>query len=147
MKNLKTLLAVALLVISIASCKKDEKPTDENNTIKSRIIGTWTLIKTETNDYENGVLKFTDNEVETAENSSEFKNDGTLTILDKNGVENSRYTITNNGKSLNVTNEGKTNTFEIRAIISTDLVLYREDISIINGITRKFTSLLSFRRK
>lgn len=147
MKNLKFLVIALALVIGISSCKKEEKSTDDNNTIKSRIIGTWILQKTETNEFENGVLKFTDNEVEKGENSTEFKNDGTLTATDNNGISSGIYTITNNGKSLNITTEGKALTFEIRAIIPTDLELYREAISTTGSIARKLTLLYSFRRK
>lgn len=53
--------------------------------------------------------------------------------------------ITNSGKSLILVFK-ETITYEIRGILPTDLVLYREDITTTNGIKRKFTSLLTFRR-
>lgn len=137
---------MAALAFCFVSCEKD-KPNDDDTTINARLIGTWTLVKTETNDYENGDLKFTNSEIETSTNSIEFKNDGTVTTTQDVEFQTASYTITNSGKTINFISDGEKYSYEIRAIIPTDLVLYRENISTSNGITRKFTALLSYKRK
>ncbi len=147
MKNFKTYYVVAALAIGFVSCKKEDKQNDEDKIIKSRIIGTWTLQKTETKDYTNDTLKYSNTEIETNVNTIEFKADGTIKTFGDNSIKSGTYTITNSGKSLNLNIGGELFiNHEIRAILPNDLVLYREDINTTDGVTRKFTSLQTYRR-
>lgn len=129
MKKIISLVGMlAAVVLLLASCSKESN---------SSIIGTWRLEESVTTTYIDGTLY--DSHVSTLEGESliEFKSDGTMTMIEKNGSKISTtsgsYMIIENTLILNINKlgigdkiEAESQTLTIDSLTSTTLVFSSE---------------------
>ena len=117
MKNLKRLLTLSLLLITIIACSSDDSSTTEDN--QASIIGTWKFTSSSTNGVADDVdtcdllntLVITSNQVTVTEYWGE------------NCVETDTFTIsyTISGNIITITEGGETYTSEITTLNATTL--------------------------
>ena len=148
MKNFKFLSLLFLtVVVGFSSCKKDDESKAE---VMASIVGKWGITKTVDVPYvgtakgpAETVITFT------AEDYIDFKSDGTATYSEVGDTDPATYTINAETKKLTVKFTGTTQTvvYDIKTLNATDLVLYDEEILVQGGITYKFTTETSFKKK
>lgn len=122
-KLLRFLLTFSILVLAFTSCKKDD---DEGST-KDRLIGKWTIIKIDYNDFVGGTP---DPYTETADPGSylQLNADGSLEAVTDDTytgtwvVNDNKVTINENGNP-----DGPT-TFDIKKLTGSELQLYSKEI-------------------
>ncbi|WNH08138.1 lipocalin family protein [Thalassobellus suaedae] len=117
MKNLKRLLTLSLLLITIMACSSDDSSTTEDN--QANIIGTWKLSSSSTN----GVVDSLDAcDLQTTLEIASSQIDITEYWGD-NCVESDTYSIsyTVSGKNLTISESGFSYTSEITTLTSTTL--------------------------
>lgn len=114
-------------------------------------MGSWLIKKSVEKQYVNGV--FLDESASTnftAEDYIEFKSDGKGIYSEIGDTDPFTYTIVDEGKKITVKYDGFYNdleTYDIKTLNSTDLIIYTESTYTNNGATDKYTEELTLKRK
>ena len=95
----RILLALSLLCIAFAACKKSDSnplPLTDDNATKKALIGTWHYKSDTVNYYTNGVLTESNTTNVTTSDTEQFNNDGTVSAIYPGNVDNFTYSVHNN---------------------------------------------------
>lgn len=140
MKNLKFLVIALALIVGVSSCKKEKNDTS--------IIGKWFMKSRVNKDFTNGELKSENTKTNfTSQDFIEFKDGGVVILGEGELVETATYRLSNDKKMLTlIEKDGGEDSYVIKTLNATDMVLYAEYTENEDGIIYKDTEEISLKR-
>jgi hypothetical protein len=135
---------IAVAIVTISSCKKDNEDENNNSSNNPSLVGTWTISESTVNITANGMdiveymmntFGYTQEQAQLIEDfllldiengysgTITFNSDNTYNVVTPDDTENGTWSLSGDGKTLTLTYEDGTDNLTVVSLTSTTLIL------------------------